>query len=483
MVDELPYANPLQMAKQLLKSISLLNRHPGGVANRADLMACFHTPFHQLVNSAKQKNRTSTHRDAAELYAMAEKIAIEMSYGYKIGIREQHYFQKGRLSAQQQAALIYHALDSLILSLLFSFAEHRQEPLHLWSEIIQLYLLAEVQGVSKEAVSDPQHQAESSPTIRAQFKSITLIFLLDPFKLQQNEIWQVYNYLAWWGGLALITTFQKMGNSTGGRFVIGLEGHKKPHAYTPETPPKNPQYCLLLNSTPLCAQITRQLQSIGTTKTPSISGLKNLNSVAIQQLFRNMLVAWHLQPKRHHPRQERYDWLVIASGVTDIVHFLKHGGVINTSTPENGVDEEMVTISDSLTPSQTVAHNTFRWRQTNISKSGICLEIDPGNFRDFQVGQLLLMESERAEGRGNWIIGVIRRFIYRNKNTLEVGIQFIQGGFTPATIKPVVFGTTKAADFQPAILLDRGDKHPPPSSPPNCLITRSGSILLMRENI
>ncbi|MEJ1376439.1 MAG: hypothetical protein RPU32_00460 [Candidatus Sedimenticola sp. (ex Thyasira tokunagai)] len=459
-MKELPYANPLQTAKLLLKSLTLLNRHPGSIANRTDLMTCYHTPFHQLADSARKKNRTSAHRDAAELYSLTEKITIEISYGYKIAIKEQHYFQKGKVPIEQQTRLVYLALDSLILSLLFTFAEHRQEPGHIWPEILQLYLLAEKLRLSNEPVDDPQHKADSNATIRTLFKSIVLIMLLDPSKLQQNEIWQVYSYLTWWGEYARITTLKSAADGSGGRFVIDLQGSGKPHAFSQETPPKNPESCLLLDSIPLCNLINQQMQTIGTKTTPSVPGLKNLNSASIQQLLRNMLVAWHLQPQRRHPRQERYDWLIIACGITDIAHFLKYGGIVNTAPSESMLDEELVTIGDAISPHQVVTHNTFRWRQTNISKSGIGLEVAPDNSSSLQVGQLVLMESERSENGENWIIGVVRRFIARNKDTTEVGVQFIQGSISAASIKPMVFGTTDIADFQPALLLDRGEKHP-----------------------
>ncbi len=328
-----------------------------------------------------------------------------MSYGYKIAIREEHYFQKGRLAVEQQAKLVYYALDSLILSLLFAFAEHRQEPSHIWREIRQLYLLAEKLGLSKEPVDDLQHKADSSATIRSLFKSIVLIMLLDPFKLQQNEIWQVYSYLTWWGEYARITTLKSGAGGNGGRFVIDFQGGEKPHALSQESPPENPESCLLLDSTPLCNLISQQMQIVGTKTMPSIPGLKNLNGPAIQQLFHDMLVAWHLQPQRRHPRQERYDWLIIACGITDIVHFLKHGGVINTDTSESWMEEELVTIGDTTSSHHAVTHNTFRWRQINISKSGIGMEVSPDNSSGLQVGQLVLMESERSENGESWIVG------------------------------------------------------------------------------
>lgn len=458
-VDELPYANPLQTAKQLLKSLSQLNRHPGRIANRAELMACYQPPFHQLVNQAKKKHHGNRHRGAAELYGLTERITAEIAYGYKIVLREQNYFRHSRWPVEQQANLIYQALEGLILSLLFTFAEHRQEPHHTWGEILQLYLLAEQLGLPKEPADSPLNESDGGSDIRALLKTIVLILLLDPYKLQQNEIWQAYSYLGWWGDHALITRFKSAEEGTGRRYVIDFDSHAKPHPFDPVAPPENSDNCLLFDAAPLCQLINRQLQGLQSKILPTIPGLRDLSTPAVQQLFHNMLVAWLVHPSRRYPREERYNWLIIACGITDIAHFLRCGGIVNAPTTEDEPDEERVIIEDTLSPYQEVTHNTFQWRQTNVSKSGVGLEIDPIHAGSVQVGQLVLMESERPNGEESWMIGVVRRLILRKKNRLEAGVQFVQGRVSAATIKPKVFGTTDAADFQPALLLDRGKKY------------------------
>lgn len=457
-IDNLPYANPLGTGKLLLKSLSLLNRHPETLSNRAQLMACYLTPFHNLIKSARCQETTRVLRSEAELYTLTEKIIIEMTYGFKKTINETALKQKSWLRPANLSTLLYFALESLTLEMMFSFFKYRLEPANAWQEILQVYLLSERLGVSQEIINDPTIPGENRANIHLSFKRILLIRLLDPFKLELNEVWQVFDYLGWWGDKARITEIPASVEKPSGQFQVDLYGVEKPRPIDPENPPGDKTHYLMLNITQLSVLINKHMQSLDSDSSEPIPGTEGLDKASMGRMFRHMLLAWHLQPKRRHPRQDRFEWLVTACGINDVSHFLNEGKLAASSQALQ--DEQSVEILDIMRPNLPVSHSTFRWRQTNISESGVGLEMSPDDAKNLHVGQIVLTESEQVSGDQMWTAGVVRRLILRDNSTMVAGIQFIQGRISSAKIRPLVPGHAENSDLLPALMLDRGNNVP-----------------------
>lgn len=457
-IDNLPYANPLGTGKLLLKSLSLLNRHPKTLSNRAQLMACYLTPFYNLIKSARSQETARVRRSEAELYALTEKIIVEMTYGFKKAINETALKQKSWLRPANLSTLLYFALESLTLEMMFSFFEYHREPENVWREILQIYLLSERLGVSHEKINDPIIPEENLANIHISFKRILLIRLLDPFRLEQSEVWQVFDYLGWWGNKARITEIPASIEKFSGRFQVDLYGLEKSRPIDPENPPEDTSHYLMLNITQLNVLVNKHMQSLDSGSSEPIPGTEGLDKASMRRMFRHMLLAWHLQPKRRHPRQEHFEWLVTACGINDINHFLNEGKLAASSQALQ--EEESVEILDIMRPNLPVRHSTFRWRQTNISESGVGLEMSPDDAKNLHVGQIVLTESEQVGGDEKWTAGVVRRLILRDNCTMVAGIQFIQGHISSAKIRPLAPGHAENSDFLSALMLDRGNNIP-----------------------
>ena len=130
-------------------------------------------------------------------------------------------------------------------------------------------------------------------------------------------------------------------------------------------------------------------------------------------------------------------------------------------------EEHLLTSRYSNSSSQ--AHLIHRWRQTNISFSGMRVEVPPDDQTHIQVGQLILLENEQGIDRGKQSVGVIRRLIRHDTENLEAGIQFIQGTVSPAKIKAVILDAQAHTELQPALLLNRGENFPPAVFTPQML--------------
>ncbi|MES9873954.1 MAG: hypothetical protein ABW146_12625 [Candidatus Sedimenticola sp. 6PFRAG7] len=466
-VKDLPYANPQVTARLLLDSLHLLVRQPGSLPQLGQLMHHYLPPFRSLldavVKSARRQQNIAGHRSEVQLQELFAEITTEMSYGFKRVILDNDLAGKGKLSDEETAESLYYAIDSLCLELMFSYAGYLQASTNVWREVSQLFLLAEQRKVARMPVETRHCDEEINTDIRLIFKRITLIHLLDPYRLQRGEVWAYYDYLACWAQHARVGNLKEK-NIPASCFLLDLHGNQKPFAYDPEKPPGDPSHYLVLDVSPLNQEIHRQMQVLKAKPNTPIAGVSKRAGGSTERMIRNMLLAWHVQPHRRHPREERFDWLIAACGIAATQHFLLEGKLTAVThepeaVAEPGEETEAIEILD-LQQTGPSGYDTQRWRQVNLSASGVGIVLNPADAGGLQVGQAVLLESERRGGEGSWVIGIVRRLIQRDRSTLETGIQFIRGTIHPATIRPEVFGTQDSADLQPALLLDAGDEHP-----------------------
>ncbi len=464
-VDDLPYANPLGTAGYLFNALYLLNRDPKRLNNRHLVVNCYVHPFHNLFKTvralAKRQQTGTTHRKERKLARLVEKTNNEMAFGFKRAILEMDLANKQSLPPEITAPLIFNAIDSLSLQLIFSYARYQQVSSNNWKEILQLYLLAENLGVANTAVETPRMALAVDTNIRLIFKRIALIISLDPYRLQQNEIWRTFDYLMNWAPLALLSSFGPNSDPMG-CFVIDTRGGQKIQSYDPDAPPSENTGLLMLDVGPLNVQVNKHRQECNKKGAEPILGLEKADPVSAERLLKSMLLSWHMQPRRRHPREERYDWLITASGINNVKRFID-GEMVEKPIADSHHDDyeitENVTLNERVQTSRS-SRDTKRLRQFNVSLSGVGATLHPDEGDSVQVGQLVLMESERGDKGGRWVVGVVRRLILRDEETMEIGIQFVQGHIRQATVRPEVFGMEEKADFQPALLLERGADNP-----------------------
>ncbi len=465
-VSELPVANPLGVAQLFNNALSLLNRHPNRISNHLELMRCYLPTFTGLINTyiniSKQQAPSSQSRKEREQQQLTEKIAVEMAYGFKRIINDSQLFELGNYKPEIRAEIIYHTIECLALSLMFFFSHYREEPRNTFKEILQLYLLAERMDISTAEITSGPH-AEKPATIRLIFKRILLLQLLDPSHLPRGDIWLAYDYLGKWAAEARITQVPEQIDNFNGRFLLSLSGNDKPIVYSPTIVRENRDNYLLIDAIPLNQIINQHLKSQSGENPGDTHGIPSITNAEAVSLFRHMLLAWHIQPKRKHDRDEKHQWVVTAAGINQVNHFLKTQDLVETngcSASFGNSENNEFEITSTLGGQAASSYKTFRWRQINTSLSGAALMIHPDQQSDLHVGQLIVMESEELTGQKGLTVGIVRRMVQKGNNALEAGIQFVQGKLIAVDIRPVVFGADGMADFQAALYLDRGDSQP-----------------------
>ena len=97
----------------------------------------------------------------------------------------------------------------------------------------------------------------------------------------------------------------------------------------------------------------------------------------------------------------------------------------------------------------------------NTSDAGLGLQTSRPHPPELQVGQVVLMresdDRDEFDENSEWFVGVVRRMVNRDANTAEFGIQRLSGKLQPVRIKPIAGDWSQDADFQPALMLERGN--------------------------
>jgi hypothetical protein len=465
--DALPFACPGDAATQLLRLVGHLNRLPPPVAKRVQLMASLQGACDRLYRSfLDQTLEGAPHIDDkryARLRTQMEGLAKEMAFGYKLAIQP----RSGERRTHPFAGTFYHAIRMLETELLLACAAYRPPPGGVWREICQLYEEAERRELIHGPVTDPSWSSTDKPDIQLLFKRVVLLALLDPYRLPPGDIWYAHGYLSHWVSRTVLTSITGATRfELGGKGLIDLRGDHSPRRLGDEPLPEAGQVWRVLDPSGLQQPLETHLESLQASDGRTPKGLEGLDTLQATRLLLSMAHAWLQHWTRSSPRHERYEWLAVACGLSAIVKHLHS----NSDEPPD-FDENHH--ADRLRP-------LLRCQQFNRSAQGLGMRVQLPLPPELTVGQLVLLPSPESHHREGSLMGVVRRMIKRYRNLAEVGIELIDSAVKPAAIRPVVFGRTGPADFQPALAVEtsESDRRGALIVPAN--VFRPGRELVMR---
>ena len=472
-INNLPYANPLSTAAALYESIYQFNRFPGAVKHRHELVNCYQQPFDVIYQAAQQSTQEKGNRNTlkkADITPIAIKVTIELAYSYKLVINEHLRLNNIHKHPQQCSHAIYSAMKAIILELMLEYSNLIPDSKKAWRELFQLYTLAEEQSLEQAPI-------EEGISIELLFKRILLIAIIDPYRLLKGEVWLCYNYLTHWAVKAELHKATTVPDNITGLFLLDLQA-----MHPPKPPEPNatllPARHRLLHVNSLNLVIHQQRKQLLADKNSEAKGTEGLSKDQASQIFRHMLLAWHVRPTRRSERHEKYGSYSVIYGLSAINHFLKRGefSLEDKSCTEGLMEDDTLTLGEAAPFCRENRHfKIYSWRVFNRSKGGIGAIVPPPFPKEVQVGQLIMIELDADRDETQLKAGIVRRMIKRDANTLEIGIQFLPGKIAPISIRPHFYDTEITADFQHGILIDRGAKAS------QALITPHGMYKQQRE--
>jgi hypothetical protein len=461
-VEDLPYAHPEGMAREILSTLQRLNRHSKISQQRLELMELLLAPYFNILQIFKEKilkrGSASLQRNNRLFFDLVEKINLEMAYGFKRIIKDELLTDLQK-SPEQHAGSIYWAMYCLIQAILLDLCSYQQESRSVWREILQLFQLATMYNIADQPIQTSIQTMGESPRIITEFKQILLLFSLDPLHLSLGDLWASYTFLSHWASIARLGRMPERDNPMES-LLVDLRGIDKIKPFSPEQKVDVKRYCLLVTS-PLSKSIDHSLALIRSNQLEKVKGLEGLSKAQAQQLLQRMLLFWRAHPLRGFPRREQYDRLMVVAGIDAINDFLRKGTAhadYRKHRAQRSEELEGTDVSTSFTPApREIRHHTHHWRQLNISERGIGVVVQQSGINGFPIGQLVLIESESAVQHTSWRLGVVRRLIQQNSEMLELGVEFLVGKAFAATLRPEVFGAERRADFLPALVMKQNE--------------------------
>ncbi len=222
-VDELPVMNMGETARQLYEFIQELNRLQLDSKQRFQLLEIIR-PSILLVCDSLQKHYLNQSlvlpEKARRVASLAQALQGHLANGYKLvavrGVRK----LKDKAVRRAVTISIHRAICALGDTLLRCYQLYFSCPRHLWLELHQLYLLAELNGIQALPVEDSG--VESS--VKTAYGRCLLLSTAKPNQLRQQELALVYRATASWAELVDI----REASSSDDLFVFDLQADRPP---------------------------------------------------------------------------------------------------------------------------------------------------------------------------------------------------------------------------------------------------------------
>ena len=453
----LPFANPEQLAEAVLTSLVRLNRFPGAVRKRDELMEIYITPVQRLLHGG------SARKGQAPLFALRQ-VMMEMAYGYSHLANDCISGKASKKGLERLRQAIYHAISYYLQEYLYACEELDCRAGHTFRELSRLHTFAAEQNIHRDPVEDDNHP-DLKHTIEQEYCRFLLLRLLDPCHLQEGEPRICFNYLE---SLALHASFVPPSKQIdrSGHYVIDRLGEVPPSQFEPDAVDTlaQPRFTLF-NLHPVSLQIHQQLRALERSEEHKPACMSGLTTREVTNLLARMLKSWHIRMQRDSERHTTSGQVNLWLGLNNIHLYLNQ---TDAQQMEEQSQEDEITLTQTSSAMQAQAQDPgtpqLSARRSNQSRSGVALIINPAPGAASLVGELALISLQSGSNIDEWKIGIIKRALKRADNTIEIGIQFVQGRVVPISLQSI--STTQSPEqgeastsSYPGLYIDQGHSH------------------------
>lgn len=421
----LPFANPQQLAENVITSLSRLNRYPGQVKKRDELMQIYITPAMRLAHGMSQRKQQAP-------ISLVRRVMLEMAYGYCHIVNHCISSKQSKKSAQKLGQAIYNASKYFILEYLLACEDFDCRCVSPYQHLSRLMTYAWEQNLHLLEMEDHDQSESHQATISHQYNRFLLLLLLDPCHLQEGEPRICFDYLNELAGEANIIAPDKDVDATG-RYVIDRLGEVPPYLYHPDCLENLPlPRFTLFDLSPVSKTLHQQLRLMEKSEQSKPACMNRLTAKEANNLLARMLKSWHIRLKRDSERHNTSGQIMVWIGVQNAYQYLA-----GQSTNQEPGDEEItmtqpVGMRDSA---HRVGNKRIIALRSNQSRSGVALRIPRQAVSKELIGQLILISTHENKQGSDWKLGVVKRAMNCGDNLLEVGVQFVAGKLEPITLR------------------------------------------------
>jgi hypothetical protein len=422
----LPFANQTQLAETVLTSLSRLNRFPGQVKKRQELMEIYTTPCTRL-------NHGQAHRKAAEAPVhLIRQVLLEMAYGHCHIANECISNKASRKNLQRLTQAIYNGINYFVQEYLLGCEEYDCRSGRVYRDITRLMTYAEEQKIHHTPIEDAHQDEPEYATISHQYNRFLLLLLLDPCHLQQGEPRLCFDYLNTLAGHALLSA-PIPDTQTTGHYVIDRLGEVPPYLFHPECLENLSQSRFtLFDISPVSKLLHQKLRHMERSEEGKPDSLMKLTMHEATNLLARMLKSWHIRLKRESERHHTSGEVMIWVGIDAIYTYLS-GQSLTRQTSDEEIDITHHRAIHKGEESDFTHH--FTATRSNQSRSGVALKVTKSSLDIPLVGELILFSTHPKREENEWKIGIVKRALTSEDNQLDIGIQFILGRIEPITLR------------------------------------------------
>lgn len=446
----LPFANLTQLAETVLTSLSRLNRYPGLVKKRQELMEIYTIPCQRLIHArAQRKTEVPGH--------LMRQVLLEMAYGNCHVANECICNKASRKNLHRLAHAIYHGIRYFLNEYIMACEEYDCRSGRVYREITRLMTYAEEQNIHKQPIEDPHQDEMEHATISHQYNRFLLLLLLDPCHLQKGESQLCFDYLDTLAGHAVISATPPDSETTG-HYVIDRLGEVSPYLFHPDALSNlsQPRFTLF-DLTPVSKLLHQKLRHMERSEEGKPDALAKLTMHEATNLLARMLKSWHIRLKRDSERHATSGEVMVWIGIDRVYTYLT-GKSLSARSEDDEID---ITQHQSIQQGEASGPtHQFKATRSNQSRSGVALKISDNSVTTPLVGELILYSTHQKREENEWKIGIVKRALKGSGNLLDVGVQFLLGKIEPITVRLAnQQHSSQPLKDRAAIFIDQGHTH------------------------
>jgi hypothetical protein len=222
----LPMANTGEAARQLYQAIRELNQLHADPSLRFKLLEVMRPYIYSIGTLlAKHFLQTSISLNERQLKIanLSQSLQSHLATGYKIVVADS---MAALSSADKPSKVvttsIHRAITDTTNTILRAFQLYCNPPERSWSEINQLFLLAEIRHLENYKVIDIQNRYLSTSNISNAFIRAHLLGTAKPNNLRQQDLIQLYDATELWADRIKITDYDDDDDDESALFIINL---------------------------------------------------------------------------------------------------------------------------------------------------------------------------------------------------------------------------------------------------------------------
>ena len=482
--ESLPMANSAQVAQQLRSAISDLNRVEMKPDIRFEIIEALRPTLHTALSTLSKYYLNQPivlpeePRKAAKL---AQNLYELVTIAYTI-VGIQTIQRRQSISGSNPAKLVcmalHRAITSASMKLLVSYQLYQPVEINAWTELHQLFLLAERQKLSSQLVID---EIAGDGSIADAYLRALLMGSCKPNQLRQRDLSGVFTGLKEW-----VQHIEMLpADSNEGLFLVDFASDHPPiyASLYSEVPGPN---CRVINTDELIAHLQTLRQETG-----EQSIVFNKDTVVSPNVLDHVITSWGVMSKRNFARAPAQEKLWVSVGLSN-THFYVSGGVnfetllseeyaqileeggdanpfladdtvkekeLWESTFDPVADDEATALEDiefhireagqDSNEGDKERHPVFPVRMANVSPGGYCLEWSASIPSHIKTGDVIAV---REVDNSAWSIAVIRWVSQLKDQTTLLGVELLSPRATPYGAR-VQHKTGEDGDLMRALLL------------------------------